>query len=205
MLDYGTGAQAAFAIAAALTRRERTGKGQRLDVAMLDAAIVLMGSNVVQTNAEGKSARPAREQQPGKSCVWLSRHRRWPIDDRAHTTRQHVRFWQVLGRQDIAGELETLAPQQICARVDHDAPLMREILATRSAAEWEQCLNEAGVPAARVRTVDEAIASGQLDGRAVLQDSGVFSAPGEPLKNPGRGVYYQRRWPDPQNPAATLW
>ena len=32
--------------------------------------------------------------------------------------------------------------------------------------------------------MDEAIASGQLDGRAVLQDSGVFRAPGEPLRTP---------------------
>ena len=37
VLDYGTGAQAAFAIAAALLRRERTGERQRLDVSMLDA------------------------------------------------------------------------------------------------------------------------------------------------------------------------
>ena len=184
VLDYGTGAQAAFAIAAALTRRERTGKGQRLDVAMLDAAIVLMGSNVVQTNAEGKAPAPHGNSNPANHAYGCHATADGLLMTGAHTTRQHVRFWQVLGRQDIAGELESLAPQQICARVDHDAPVMREILATRSAAEWEQCLNEVGVPAARVRTVDEAIASGQLDGRAVLQDSGVFRAPGEPLKTP---------------------
>src|SRR5476651_389073 len=45
-IDYATGMTGAFALAAALFQRERTGKGQRVDMAMLDVAIVLMSSHV---------------------------------------------------------------------------------------------------------------------------------------------------------------
>lgn len=47
LIDYGTGAQAAFAISSALFQRSRTGKGQVIHVNMLDAALVMM-SPIVQ-------------------------------------------------------------------------------------------------------------------------------------------------------------
>src|SRR6185295_3852671 len=43
-IDYATGMTGAFALSAALFQRERTGKGQRIDMAMLDVAMILMSS-----------------------------------------------------------------------------------------------------------------------------------------------------------------
>ena len=42
VIDYASGTMAAFAISAALLQRERTGKGQFIDVSMLDTALMLM-------------------------------------------------------------------------------------------------------------------------------------------------------------------
>ena len=55
VIDYGTGMQAAFAVAAALFQRQRTGKGQNIDLAMADAALMLMTAHVGQTLATGKT------------------------------------------------------------------------------------------------------------------------------------------------------
>src|SRR5690606_38216153 len=53
LIDTFTGYTAAFAIVSALLRRERTGEGQRLDVSMLDASMVLMSSMILKYNATG--------------------------------------------------------------------------------------------------------------------------------------------------------
>ena len=53
VIDYGTGAQAAFAICAALFGRERTGIGRYIDVAMSDAALMLMTITVVTAVGSG--------------------------------------------------------------------------------------------------------------------------------------------------------
>jgi crotonobetainyl-CoA:carnitine CoA-transferase CaiB-like acyl-CoA transferase len=42
-IDYATGTTGACALASALLQRERTGRGQRIDLAMLDVAMILMG------------------------------------------------------------------------------------------------------------------------------------------------------------------
>ena len=184
VLDYGTGAQAAFAIAAALTRRERTGKGQQLDVAMLEAAVMLMGAHVLQTLVAGKAPVPHGNTNPSNHAYGCHETADGLLMTGVQTPRQHVRFWRALGRNDIVSEIENLNSPEICSRGEHDGPIMRSILMTRTADEWEVLLNEAGVPAARVRLLDEALASGQLDGRAVLQPCGVAPVKGPPLKAP---------------------
>ena len=46
VIDYATGTTGAFALATALFQRERTGKGQHIDMAMMDVALVMMASQI---------------------------------------------------------------------------------------------------------------------------------------------------------------
>ena len=55
LVDYGTGAQAAFAIASALFQRSRTGKGQVIEVNMLDAALMMMSPQVADAIHRGST------------------------------------------------------------------------------------------------------------------------------------------------------
>ena len=65
VFDYATGAMAAFAISAALLRRERTGEGQRLDVSMLDAALMLMSVDITNLLSSGEPADPGKWDRQG--------------------------------------------------------------------------------------------------------------------------------------------
>jgi crotonobetainyl-CoA:carnitine CoA-transferase CaiB-like acyl-CoA transferase len=51
---------AAFALASALFQRERTGRGQRIDLAMLDVAMILMSSHLTGflRNGVGRPSAP---------------------------------------------------------------------------------------------------------------------------------------------------
>jgi crotonobetainyl-CoA:carnitine CoA-transferase CaiB-like acyl-CoA transferase len=63
-VDYATGVTGAFALTAALYQRERTGKGQRIDMAMLDVALTLMS-----THLTGYLRRTSKaERQPQSAC-----------------------------------------------------------------------------------------------------------------------------------------
>ena len=168
--DYGTGAQAAFAIAAALLRRERTGKGQRIDVSMLDSALAMMACWVLNTSLTGES--PARS---GNGRTFVAAYGCYDASDArlmigAATGRQNARMWRALGRDDLAEAVEGLRIRDLQDRRVEDSATLAGIIRTRTAQEWETLFNEAGVPAARVRTLDEALASEQVASRAVLGD-----------------------------------
>ena len=169
VLDYGTGAQAAFAIAAALLRRERCGEGQHLDVSMLDAAMVLMSSTVLSTQIIGSAPKPSGNSHPdvyGYGCYATASGQ---LMLGLHTPRQYVRMWRVLGEDGLAEEMAGLDFEQIEHRYGQHKHVLSERLLTRDASEWEDLLNAVSVPAARVRTLHEAIGEEQLSGRAVLQ------------------------------------
>jgi len=173
VLNYGTGAQAAFAIASALLRRERTGEGQHLDVAMLDAALMLMTCNVFNYSATGRP--PPRTGNGGNHVAAYGCYDAAdaPLVIGVFTPGQHARLWRALGREDLAHEVEGKRVRDMPARRAQDRALLSEIIPTRTADEWERLLNAAGIPAARVRGLDEALASDQVASRAVV---GSFAA-----------------------------
>jgi CoA:oxalate CoA-transferase len=169
VVDTLTGQTAAFAIVAALLRRERSGCGEYIDVAMFDAALAFMASAVVPYMVTGKTLE--RTGNVGYSGQPTS-----AVFDAGD------------GRQISLGvvqqpQFETLARELNCARWLDDprfaTPDLRRknstamraeleaVFATKPAHEWERQLSAAGVPCGMVRDVSEAVS---LDG---LEDRGI--------------------------------
>jgi crotonobetainyl-CoA:carnitine CoA-transferase CaiB-like acyl-CoA transferase len=162
-IDYATGTMGAFALAAALFQRERTGRGQRIDMAMLDVAMILMSSHLTGYLRNGQHPRPHGNKQPhatnsayqtGDGLVMLG----------ASNLRQQRRLWTVLERPDM---IKQTNEQRDAARAAEES-VLAEIMLTRTAADWEDYLQARHVPAARVRTMGEALADPQLASRGVL-------------------------------------
>ncbi len=178
VFDYATGAMAAFAISAALLRRERTGEGQRLDVSMLDTALMLMSVDITNMLSSGEPADPAKWDRQGHPGYRLYDTANGVLMAGAWTGEQTARFWQVLGfpvrAEDARGraivDLEA-SPIELIAEV-------QQVMLTRTAAEWEALLNEAQVPASRVRTLEEAVGDPQVAHRdAIASHAGGLQHP----------------------------
>jgi crotonobetainyl-CoA:carnitine CoA-transferase CaiB-like acyl-CoA transferase len=161
-VDYATGTMGAFALASALFQRERTGLGQRIDLAMLDVAMILMSSHLIGYLRNGFEPKPAgnRHLHATNSCYEA---KEGLVMLGASNLRQQRRLWQALERPDMAkGDNEA-------READHDreAAVLTEILKTRTAAEWESFFQARHVPAARVRGLAEAVRDPQFVTRAV--------------------------------------
>jgi len=81
----------------------------------------------------------------------------------ASNMRQYRRFWRVLGRPDL---IQPSVEAREHARTAETA-LIAEFLMERSAAEWEDFFQSRHVPAARVRSMGEALEDPHLAGRGV--------------------------------------
>ncbi len=99
-IDYATGMTGAFALSAALFQRERTGRGQRIDMAMLDVAMILMSSHITGYLRNGVHPKPHGNRHPHATNGAFDT-RDGLVMLGASNLRQQRRLWTVLGRPDM--------------------------------------------------------------------------------------------------------
>ena len=162
-IDYATGTMGAFALSAALFQREKTGRGQRIDLAMLDVALMMQASHVAAFLRTGHGTKPSGNKhvhatnsayQTKDGLVMLG----------ASNLRQQQRLWAALGRPELA---KADNPTRTADR-DHEEAVLNDIMLTRTADEWEAYLQSKHVPAARVRQMEETMADPHLASRGVV-------------------------------------
>src|SRR5204862_3422824 len=127
-VDYATGTMGAFALASALFQRERTGKGQRIDLAMLDVAMILMSSHLTGYLRNGVEPRQHgnRHLHATNSC-YAAKDGLLMLG--ASNLRQQRRLWQALERPEMAKRANEEREQDR----DREAAVLTDILRTRTA------------------------------------------------------------------------
>jgi len=162
-VDYATGTMGVFALAAALFQRERTGKGQHIDLAMLGVAMMMQASPMAGYFRNGTEPKPHGNKQPfATNSAYDAKEGMVMIG--ASNIRQQARFWQAVGREDMAKTDNE-------SRVEHreaEAAVIADIIKTKTADEWEVYFQARHVPAARVRTLAEAVADPHFKERRVF-------------------------------------
>ena len=169
VVDTLTGQTAAFAILAALLRRERSGAGEHIDVAMFDAAIAFMTSAVVPYLVTGKTLeRTGNIGYSGQptSAVFNTADGR-QISLGVVQQAQFETLARALRRDHWLADPRFATPD---LRRQNSGPMRAEleaVFATQPAASWELQLSGAGVPCGMVREVSEAVSLRGLDERGI--------------------------------------
>src|ERR1700741_3148439 len=162
-IDYATGMTGAFALASALFQRERTGRGQRIDMAMLDVAMILMSSLLTGYLRNGVHPKPHGNRHP-HATNGAFQTKDGIVMLGASNLRQQARLWRLLGRPEMVKKTNDERD------ADHarETAVLEEIMLTRTADEWEEFLQDRHVPAARVRTMGEAVADPHIASRGII-------------------------------------
>jgi crotonobetainyl-CoA:carnitine CoA-transferase CaiB-like acyl-CoA transferase len=180
-VDTLTGQTAALAILAALLRRERTGEGEFIDVAMFDASLAFMTSAVVPYLVTGQL--PARTGNVGYSGqptagVFTAGDGR-QISLGVVQQAQFEALARLLGRGDWLADPRYATPDSRRAHATALHAEAAELFGKRPAAEWEAQLSAAGIPCGMVRDVSEAVSLPGLAERAVTFPLHIDGLPGE--------------------------
>lgn len=198
------GLMAAFAISSALVRRARTSEGAYLDVSMLDTTLSSMGwivSNLliggqspVAMGNENFTASPSGTFSTGDGLLNIA----------ANKQEQFEALCAVVGAPELMGDVRFAQRE---ARKKNRVAL-REVLEGHlqddDAAGWEVRLNQAGVPAGQVLSVEQALAQPQVAVRGLVAWVPFPGAVGDHIQLTASPVVIDGQRPVPQRPPPRL-
>ena len=169
IIDTFTGYVAAIAVLGALEQRHRTGKGDYIDVAMLDSAFKLMSTAVTHYFTDGTLPKSRRNR--GFRLVATSdtyKTRDGYIAIAANHQHQIEAFCRVVGRMDLIEDPRFAIHEARVKNFEALKQWLTDFFAEQSAEELEPALANAGVPVAMVRNL------GQIVDRPHLKERGTF-------------------------------
>ncbi|MGY8662781.1 CoA transferase [Bradyrhizobium sp. UFLA05-109] len=169
--DVLSGATAAFAVSSALYQRDRTGKGQLVDVSMLEATLAFLSGQIADWSVVGHRQQLSGNQAVSrKTTANLFRCGDGYILLAVNSEKQYRALMTALGRAD------TLCDPRFAdwfSRNENEPALraiIEEALATKSPREWETLLEDAGAPCASIWTIEEIIDHPQIVARGAIQE-----------------------------------
>ena len=182
IIDYVTGYNALTGILLALTARQRTGKGQRVEVALFDTGLSLLVPHAANWLCSGKTPGLLGSAHPN-----IAPYDKFAAGDGelflgVVNDGQFRRFCEQVERKDL---LEDPRFRTNAARLQHVAALRTEIERTLGAFRVEDLCRDlmaSGVPAGPVNTVPQAFAHPHVTHRQMLIERDGHRAPGVPVK-----------------------
>jgi crotonobetainyl-CoA:carnitine CoA-transferase CaiB-like acyl-CoA transferase len=162
--DALAGTMGAFAVLAALERRERTGQGDRIDLSQIETLTSLIGGELIGAQLSGRDPERRGNQRPGFEPQGLFPCRppvRW-VAISCRSDDEWQRLCGVMGRADLAGDA---ALADVIGRGGQRVRVHQAVCAwtvERGAAAVAESLQAVGVPAAPVAGSEQLMADEQL-------------------------------------------
>ncbi len=163
--DIGAGMFAAIGILGAIAARSRTGRGQRVDAALYDAAISMGIYEAAGFFATGTP--PARLGQGHRGAVPYQVFRTadgW-LTIGAATQALWERFCKVIGRAELIGDPRFASNAERVRNRAALVPMLEEVISTRPTAHWAAAFDAEGIPVGPVQGYDQVFADPQVRAR----------------------------------------
>ncbi|MBL6749620.1 MAG: CoA transferase [Nevskia sp.] len=187
--DVSTGAHAAFAVAAALLHRARTGRGQFLDIALLDCYYHYHEAGVHQFSGSNGQFKPTRT---GRHFSYVSPCGVFRANGGSIVIIAYLHHWKdmakALGRPELADHPEYATDQVRCERREHIVELIENWLATFPDVDSAvAALERHDIPCAPVLSVEQTVTHPHHVQRGTVRTvndpyAGTFQIPGMPIK-----------------------
>ncbi|HEY0301320.1 MAG TPA: CoA transferase [Rhizomicrobium sp.] len=185
--DLSAGLFAVIGIVTALYDRQNSGKGQKVDIGMLDSQVALLENAISRYVATGDVPGPLGSRHPSIAPFAAFATRDGHIAIAAGNDDLFARTLRVIGRDDlIADERFTSNPRRV-HNVDALAREMEAALAAHGTAHWLAALDAAAVPCGPLNNVAQVMADPQILARNMIietldPDLGPIRMQGNPVK-----------------------
>jgi crotonobetainyl-CoA:carnitine CoA-transferase CaiB-like acyl-CoA transferase len=198
--DILTGLYTTIAALSALAYRDKTGKGQHVDMALLDVTIAAMANQAMNYLVSDKAPTMMGNAHP--NIVPYEAYK--TADDyiilAVGNDGQYRRFCEAAGRADLADDPRFATNR---GRVENRGilgPMLNEIIAARPRAFWLQALEEVGVPCGPINNLEQIFDDPHVQARGARREvehpvSGMVPTVANPIRMSESPIEYDRAPP----------
>ena len=170
IVDIMTGMYAAIAVLAALAERSQSGKGETVDVAMLDVATAMLANQAMNHLVSGET--PVRR---GNKHPNIQPQDVFPVRDghivlAVGNDEQFQRFATAIGRPELSEDARYSTNRERVRNLGTLHPLICEALGAKDLADWIAIFGAQKVPCGPINTVPMVFADAQVRHRQILRD-----------------------------------
>jgi formyl-CoA transferase/CoA:oxalate CoA-transferase len=166
--DMTAGMYAAFGIMLALRVKERTGRGQAIDVSMLEGQLSLLGSMIGAYFADGETPRPMGTAYKALLPYQTFRTRTRDLALAVGSEKLWKVFCPAIGRPDLADDPRYRTNADRGRNRETLIPTLQEVFLTRAYEEWEPRLLAEGIPVGAINSIAQVVEHPQAKARNAL-------------------------------------
>jgi len=183
--DLVAGLTAAWAICAALVRRERTGQGATLDVAMFDSLFAFLPTSAALHLHAGQPIRRTGNRHPLSTPFGSYRTADGQAVIAVLGPRQFAALCALIGQPGAATDPRFASDESRTAHEPELRALIEAHTTRQTTADLLAALNAAGIPAAPIQTYAQAAASDHARARGLVAALGGAPVVGQPVRIDG--------------------
>ncbi len=185
--DISAAMFAAHGVLAALYQRERTGIGQKVDVAMLDSQVAILENALARYQVAGEPPGPLGNRHPTITPFQAYK----TDDDYIVVAIGNDALWQTFcpaaGCADLVDDPRFATNKARTENIDALNALLEPLFAARPSAEWMSVLDAAKIPHSRINSIDTVMNHPQVASRNMIvtvEDAvaGTVRIAGNPIK-----------------------
>jgi crotonobetainyl-CoA:carnitine CoA-transferase CaiB-like acyl-CoA transferase len=167
--DRSVGQQVASAVSAALYSREKTGRGQRVDVPMWEHLLQI----VLSDHLGGYTFDPQKG-EPGYARILTPDRRPYQTEDGyvcalIYNDKQWKAFFDVIGRPELLSRPEFATQEARSQNYRSAYAMVAEEMKTRTTAFWIEALERADIPVQRMNSLDDIVGDPHLNAIGYLR------------------------------------
>ena len=185
--DIGTALFTSIGINAALFQREKTGLGQKVDIAMLDCQIALLENALVRYQVDGEPPIPHGNHHPTITPFQAFKAKDEYFVLALGNDNLWRRFCNVFGREDLITDERFLTNDERTKNRKIIIPILEKIFIEKTAIEWTEFFDSHGIPSGPINSMDKVVENKQLQSRNMFvevndEKAGKIKIAGNPIK-----------------------
>ncbi len=161
---------ASIGILSALIAREKTGRGQFIDVAMLDCQLAILENAIMRYYIAGEIPGPLGTRHPSIVPFQAFMAKDDWIVIAVGNDNLWAKFCKAVGREELIDDPRFKTNPKRLENYKTLKPIIDEIISEKTVNEWLEIFTKAGVPSTRINTIDKTVNDPHVKARGILQN-----------------------------------